>query len=408
VINAVQELFESLARHPVRSLLTAGSVAWGLFVLVLLLGLGNGLQNGVAWMFRDDATNSLWVYQGETTKPFKGHRIGRPVRFRDADFDALQREVDELEHITGRFRAPVDPILTYNGRYASFDLRSVHPDHQIIEGTQIIGGRFLNPRDLDHKRKVIVIGREVAEFLFRGSDPLGEWVDLAGTPFRVVGVFEDVGGSEEMKIVYIPITTSRALFRGADRMHQIMFTIGDGTVEESQAIEEEVRAALGQRHHFDPADRRAVRVRNNVERYGQVLTLFGLLRAFVWVVGLGTVLAGVVGVSNIMLVSVKERTAEIGLRKAVGARPAGIVRQIVAEAVLLTTVSGYIGLVAGVAAIELLARFMTDNEWLREPSVDLRAAGLAALTLVLFGALAGFFPAWRAASIHPIEALRDA
>ncbi|HHO50745.1 MAG TPA: ABC transporter permease [Deltaproteobacteria bacterium] len=384
------------------------SVAWGTFVLVVLLGAGRGLQNSVAWQFRDDATNSIWLYSGETSRPFEGRPINRPIQFDNDDFAHLLR-TDGIDRATGRFYLR-GPTIAYKQRSASFSVRSVHPDHQYLENTEVTAGRFIDVLDLEHKRKVAVIGGEVAEFLFRGIDPLGEWINVARVPFRVVGVFKDTGGSSEMRQIYLPVTTAQATFGGGNRsrvLDQMMFTVGDAGVEQANAVASEVVAMLAARHHFDPEDRKAVRVRNNVEAFQDIQRIFRLLDAFVWLVGVGTVTAGIVGVSNIMLVSVRERTSEIGLRKALGATPGQIVGGILQEAVFLTASSGYLGLVAGVALLEALRLWLPENDYLREPQVTLGPAVAATVLLVVFGGLAGFVPAWRAARVHPVEALRN-
>ncbi len=407
-MDRLREMLETLNRNRVRTGLTSMSVAWGIFMLVVLLGAGQGLQNNVAYMFRDDAVNSLWVYRGQTTRPWRGHRVGRNIGFDNDDLAAVEASLPDVEHLTGRFMLRNGPVIAFGDRVGSFDVRSVHPDHKHIEGTLMTSGRFIDELDLRDRRKVTAIGREVAAFLFRGADPIGQWITVGQVPFRVVGVFEDEGGEGEMKLIYLPITTAQTAFGGADSVHQFMFTIGDAGVDRARALEGEVTALMAARKHFDPTDRQALRIRNNVERYDQIQQLFGLLNAFVWVVGIGTVLAGIVGVSNIMLVSVRERTAEIGLRKAVGATPSSIVTMILVEAVALTAVSGYGGLVLGVAVVEGVGAVLPDNDYLRDPNVDIGAAVAATVMLVAFGALAGFVPAWRAASIQPVDALRDA
>ncbi|MBX2802865.1 MAG: ABC transporter permease [Myxococcales bacterium] len=405
-LDRLREIGESLWRHRLRTALTALSVAWGTYVLVVLLGTGQGLQNSVAHEFRDDATNSIWMYRGESSRPFEGLPIGRPTRFDNRDFAELIR-MDGVEHATGRFYPWRSTVLAYEGRTAEFDIRAVHPGHQYIERSQMTAGRYIDELDLRDLRKVLVIGKEVERFLFRGVDPIGEWVTVAGVPFRVVGVFEDAGGESEMRQVYMPITTAQATFgSGTRQIHQIMFSVGDATIEQAQALADQAVATLASRHRFDPADTRAVRVRNNVEQFERVQRIFRLVDAFVWLVGVGTITAGIVGVSNIMLVSVRERTNEIGLRKALGATPARIVSGIVAEALMLTAVAGYCGIVGGVATLEVIRNWMPDNDYLREPEVTLAPALAAAVLLTLFGALAGFVPAWRAAQVQPVDALR--
>ena len=403
-----QEIFDTIRRNKLRTMLTSLSVAWGIFMLVLLLGAGTGLRNSVTDKFKDDAVNSLWVFGGNTTMPHEGHGIGRRIEFTDDDYDMFLESISEIDHITGRFRIRGQDIFVSHGdKTSAFEIRAVHPDHQFLENTLITDGRFLNQRDLDDKRKVAVIGIRVAEFLFGRQDPIGQWLKINSIQFRVVGVFEDVGGEGEMRKLYIPITTARAAFNGGRTIHQLMFTVGDTSPAQSRAIEEKVRQLLASQHHFSPTDQRAVRVRNNLEQLQEVTEIFEYIRIFVWIVGIGTIIAGIVGVSNIMLISVKERTKEIGVRKALGATPFSIVSLILQESVFLTAVSGYIGLVSGVGLLELASTHLPDNEYIRDPQVDLRVAVSAMVLLVVCGAIAGYFPARRAASVNPVVALRD-
>ncbi|MEM6929738.1 MAG: ABC transporter permease, partial [Myxococcota bacterium] len=315
MIDQLTDIVENLWRHRVRTLLTTLSVAWGTFVLVVLLGAGRGLQNSVAYQFRDDATNSIWLYGGQASLPHEGHPVGRRIKFDDDDFDTVGG-LDGVERITGRYYPGRSAMLAVGDRSGSFSIRAVHPDPRYLEGTVMVQGRFLSDLDLPRRRKVIVISKEIAEFLFRGRDPIGEWVQVRGVPFRVVGVFVDDGETSEMRIFYVPVTTARAAFgAGTRQLNQIMFTIEDATLDGAARLEERARAVLGEVHDVSPRDRTAIRVRNNVEQFERIQQIFRLLEAFVWLVGIGTVTAGIVGVSNIMLVSVRERTAEIGLRK---------------------------------------------------------------------------------------------
>ncbi|MFT4621822.1 MAG: putative ABC transport system permease protein [Myxococcota bacterium] len=406
MIDRWTEIGETLGRNKLRTLLTALSVAWGIFMLVLLLGAGQGLENQIAWQFRDDATNSLWVYRGETSMAYQGFGVGRRVQFDDDDYEQLRQMVPG-EAVTGRFRANIPGTVRFGDRVSDFEIRNVHPDHQVLERTQMVSGRFLNDADLNERRKVVVIGMEVSKFLFRGASALGAWIEVGGIPFQVVGVFEDVGGEGEMRMVYVPVTTARAAWGGADSLHQLMFTVGDASIEEAAVMEIRVRELLARNHDVHPKDRRAIRVRNNVESYQEVQQIFDFLGLFVWLVGLGTVLAGVVGVSNIMLVSVSERKSEIGLRKALGATPTSIVAMVLEEALLLTGVSGYTGLIAGLALIEGVARAIPENDYIRDPAVDLGTVIAATVLLVVAGVGAGFVPARRAAAVQPVTALRD-
>ncbi|MEQ1566224.1 MAG: ABC transporter permease [Myxococcota bacterium] len=401
------EILEGLARHPLRTALTMGSVAWGTFVLVVLLGTGAGLQNNVQWQFRDDATNSVWVYRGQTTKPYQGQPVGRRIVFDLRDYDAVRGRIGGIEHITGRFYLWSGGTVSYRDRSSAYSVRGVHPDHQYLEKTLIASGRFLDDLDVADKRKVAVIGTKIVEYLFRGADPLGEYLNLGQVPFQVVGVFTDAGGEGELEQIYVPITTAQATFgQGTDQVHQLMLTLEGATEERAEQVSNDLRALLAERLRFDPTDNQAIRVRNNVEEFSRIQGLFSLLDGFVWLVGLGTVTAGVVGVSNITLVSVRERASELALRKALGATPAAIVRAVVEEAVVLTATSGYLGIVLGVGLLVALRAWMPENEYVRDPQIQLWPALAAAAVLTVAGGVAGFFPAWFAARVPPVEGLR--
>ena len=404
-----QEVFEVLRRNKLRASLTASSVAWGIFLLVLLIAAGNGLRNGVEWEFRDDATNSVSLRRGRTSLPYQGHAPGRPVNFENADLEALRGDVSGVDHMSGRFFLWGGTQVSRGQRTASFEVRGVHPDHQFLEQTIILNGRFLNDLDVSERRKVAVIGTAVQAALFDpAEDPLGQMINVRGVNYQVVGLFDDVGGEGELRRVYVPLSTAQAMYQGGTLMHQILFTTGAASVAESEQMVRRSREILAQRHHFDPADRRAVQVSNNLMRFRQLMDVFDWVRTFVWVVGIGTLFAGVVGVSNIMIISVQERTLEIGIRKALGAPPGAIVSMILLEALLLTSLAGYLGLVAGVGLVEAVRRYLPENEYIRNPTVDVRVALVATLVLVGAGALAGLLPALAAARVRPVVAMRDA
>jgi putative ABC transport system permease protein len=402
-----QEIFDTITRNKLRTALTSLSVAWGIFMLVLLLGAGTGLQNSVAYNFRDDAVNSIWVRPGQTSLPFQGHAVGRRIDFDNSDYEYIKNRVPGVEYITGRFYLRGERLVTYENKTSGFNVRAVHPDHRYLENTIVTRGRFIDDIDLDEQRKVAVIGKPIAAFFFDDGKPLGKWLGINGIPYQVVGVFEDYGADREMQQIYIPISTAQLAYGGGDHIHHLMFTVGDASVAESRAIEDSVRELLANRHQFSPKDKRALRVRNNLESFQEINDVFKGIEIFVWFVGLGTIVAGIVGVSNIMLISVKERTKEIGIRKALGATPGNIIGQIVQESVFLTAVSGYLGIVAGIGVFELIDRYVPDNDYIRDPNVDLSVAVAATALLVIAGALAGYFPARQAAKVDPVVALRD-
>jgi putative ABC transport system permease protein len=407
-----REILDTLWRSKLRSLLTAFSVAWGIFMLVFLLGMGNGLQNGVEQGFADDATNSVWMFAGRTSVPHDGMPIGRRLVFANRDVAAID-QLPGVDKITGRFIIGAGrgtAVLTRVGnKVAPYDVRSVHPEHLYLENTIMVAGRFLNDVDVEDKRKVCVIGEPVARFLFGTTDEIvGRWLEINRIPFEVVGLFTDEGGEGEREKIYIPITTSQTAFNGADRVHMTMFTMSpEVTVAESRQVARAAVSVLAAAHHFSPDDTQAVRVRNNVEQYQNFLQIFLGIRVFVVFMGICSLVAGVIGVSNIMMIVVRERTREIGVRKALGATPSHIVVSIVQESVFITTVAGYLGLVAGVGGLALIDSLLPPSEMFAHPEVDLKVALGATVLLVIAGALAGLFPARAAARVNPIVALRD-
>ena len=405
-LDTLREVLDVLSRNKLRTALTGLSVGWGIFMLVLLLAAGNGLQHGVEYDFRDDATNSIWIRQGKSSQPYLGHAPGRPINFDDSDIDALLREVPGIEYMSGRYYVRGVLAVSRGNQSATFDVRGCHPDHQYLERTIMMSGRFIDELDIRDRRKVAVVGPAVQAALFGRESPLGEIINIRGVNYTVVGVFEDQGGEGELRRIYIPISTAQLVYHGGNRLHQIMFTTGAASLDESEAMAWRSRVILSERHAVSLTDRRAIQISNNQVQFRKLMDIFDWIRSFVWVVGIGTLFAGVVGVSNIMIISVQERTLEIGIRKAIGATPASIIRMILTEALLLTGVAGYIGLTAGVACVELARRYLPDNEYVRDPTVDVRVALLATLLLVAAGALAGAVPASKAARVRPVVAMR--
>ncbi len=406
-----REILDTLWRNKLRSSLTALSMAWGIFMLVVLLGLGNGLQAGVEYGFRDDATNSIWMFAGQTSRPYEGLPIGRRIILANRDIDAID-DIEKVDHITGRFGIGGNSfrgelVVRAGDKSSSFDVRAVNPGHLYLEKTLMKAGRFLTERDLEARGKVAVIGIPIAQFLFGSTDVIGRWLEISRVSFQVVGIFDDDGGENEQKKIYIPITTAQAAFNGADRVNQIMFTVGDAGVDESKRMADQALALLSEAHDFDPTDPQAVRVRNNVENFESFQKIFRMINLVMSLMAGLALIAGVVGVSNIMMIVVRERTKEIGIRKALGATPGNIVGTIVQEAVFLTAIAGYLGLVAGVALLALLEKMIPPGEMFGAPRVELSVAIAATVVLVLAGALAGLFPAIAAAKVNPIVALRD-
>lgn len=401
------EILSTIRKNKLRTFLTGFSVAWGIFMLIILLGSGNGLENGVKKEFASSATNTIWIWNGQTSVPYKGMKPGRNIQMRNQDYDEVKRTVKGIELGSPRFNMWGSNLLSYKRQYGTFNIRTVYPDYQFIEKLEIKQGRYVNNTDLDQFRKVTCISTQVEEALFKGEPPLGKYINVNGIPFKVVGTFADNDERDDnMRMIYIPMTTAQRVFSGENRIHTISITVGDATAEESKQIENNVKSKLASIHKFDVNDPRAIGTWNSVEEFTRFQKLFAGIRLFIWIIGFGTIIAGIVGVSNIMMIVVKDRTKEIGIRKAMGATPWSIISLVLQEAILITSFAGYIGLVLGVVLLETVGAKIESN-FFSQPQVDLKIAVYALILLVFSGAVAGFIPARKAAAIKPIEALRD-
>lgn len=402
-----QEIFSTISKNKLRTFLTGFSVAWGVFMLIILLGSGRGLENGVKDQFKSSALNTLWVWGGETSLAYKGFKPGRDINFKNKDYDLVRRDVNGIEYIAGRTFVWGNNTVSYKSEYGSFDIRSVHPDYGVIEKVVLLEGRFVNPSDVKKNLKVAAIGVAVRDALFKGIPALGEYIKINGIPFKVVGIYEDDDGRRDnQRVVYIPITTAQKVFMGQDRIGTMAVTVGSRNVEDSKRMEDEIRTIIATQHVFDKDDTQAMFIWNGVDEFKRFLDLFAAIRGFVWVVGIGTIIAGIVGVSNIMMISVNERKKEIGIRKSLGATPSSIIMMIIQESLFITGLAGYVGLVLGVALLEF-AMINIESEFFRNPDANIGVAVSATLLLVIAGLVAGFVPARKAASIKPVEALRD-
>lgn len=404
-IDALQEIAQTLRTHKTRTALAVLTVAWGVFMLVLLLGAGRGLQNGVELQFKDDAINSIRVYRGRTTIAHGGQPRGRRINFDNTDFEQINAQVPSIDKSTARFYPGGDLSVSYGGRQASFDLRAVHPDHLYLEKTIITAGRYINEADLNEKRKVCVIGSQVKKNLFADKPALGERLLINDIAYQVVGVFTDAGGRSEEETIYLPITTAQLVYGAQSKINQMLYTVGDASYQQSKASENRTREILAERHNFSVQDERAVRIYNNLDEYKKITDLFYWVRIFVALVGAGTVLTGILAVSNIMVISVAERRREIGIRKALGATPSSITRLVVSESLIITAVAGYLGLLASLGLLELLKSTIAENEYMYQPDVNTLVVVAVTLLVIVAGTLAGYLPARKAASINPVEAL---
>jgi putative ABC transport system permease protein len=396
----------SLWRHKLRTCLTALGVFWGVFMVVLLLGLGKGLERGVFEIFRSDAFNSVWISGGKASVPYQGLTPGRPIMLTIDDLHALGKTLTGIADLTPRKLLQGDQPVTFGRHSGAFQILAIYPGYHVIERTVLLEGRFINWRDVHEARRVAVIGSRVVELLFgTQGHAVGARIDIQGANYLVVGTFTDVGGEGEIRRIYIPYTAYQRSF-GPDRnINLIVFTVA-GDIDPT-TLELQVRTTLSARHRVAVSDRAALWLFNNLEEYKKFRTLFTGITVFVAVVGVGTLFAGLVGVSNIMLIAVRERTREIGLRKALGATPGAILVMILYEALLITTVSGYVGLSSGIGVIELLRWSGLQADYFRDPEVDLTVAVGAILVLIIGGVIAGLIPARQAARVNPVEALRN-
>ncbi len=406
-----QEIFETLRKNKLRTFLTSLSVASGIFILVILLGFSSGIENGVTSEFQQDATNEISIRTRRTTKGYKGLNPGRYIQMKDDDFAMINNNYDEfLEYRTANYSIWGGQV-TYKNETGNYRVQGVLPDNQFIENADIGRGRFINQSDIDESKKVAVIGNKVSRDLFKSENPISKYISIFGIQYKVVGVYFDPGGEREESQVFLPLTAARAAFNGSDNIRNMSFTVKmsdnfDEAVALSTNITESIERDLKEKHIIAPDDRAAVRVNNTLEEAQKIYSLIDTIKAVFWFIGIGAIIAGVVGVGNIMIIIVKERTKEIGIRKALGAVPSSIIGMILQEAIFVTIFAGLFGLIAGLALLEAVGP-QVDSPFIKFPQVDFTTAITTVFILVLAGALAGFLPAYRAAKIKPIVALRD-
>ena len=405
--DKLQEIFHNLGKNKLRTLLTGFSVSWGIFMLIILLGSGYGIEKGVRNAFSEDAVNSIWIQSGQTSRPHEGLKEGRRIKFRNDDYDDLRQSIKGREYITGRLYLGRDATVRFQSKAGTFSIVGVHPHYAAIEKLTVVQGRLLNAYDHVQQRKVAIIGPKTKHELFPDSSAVGQYVSIKNISFQIVGVFNDMGDEWNLDRIFIPISTMQHLFNRNNRVHNLALTIDSSAWEQPEAVEVAVRQRLAQRHRFHVDDRRAVFTYNTLVTFQKYMRLFANIRIFVWIIGIGSIVAGIVGVSNIMLITVKERTREIGIRKAIGASPASIIDLIVTEAIIITLFFGYFGLVGGVVVLEIMAHMIKGVAYFKDPEVNLLTAFGAVFLLVLSGTLAGIFPARQAAQIRPVEALHD-
>lgn len=409
-MDTYKEIMETLTRNKSRSLLTGFGVFWGVFMLVVLLGGGQGLKELLSNNFQGFATNSALVFAQPTTKPYDGFRKGRQWNMVYQDVERLRAQVPELDVVTPMV-SQWQRIVTAGDKKTTAGVKGLQPAYAKVEEPQIRYGRYINDMDMAQRRKVCVLGKKVYKTLFPGGgDPCGQLVRVDSVYYRVVGVdyaageIKVNGGAEESVIV--PITLMQETYGLGDAVHLISVTGKPGVVMSDVAPV--MRAVIGRAHRVDPTDEKAITVFNTEVMFGMVDSLFTGVNFLIWLVGIGTLLAGAIGVSNIMMVTVRERTTEIGIRRAIGATPRTILGQIVAESILLTAVAGMSGILFAVAILQLLEMAnTTDGIVAAHFQVGFWTAVGAVVLLALLGVLAGLVPAVRAMAIKPVDAMRD-
>ncbi|MBP5419346.1 MAG: ABC transporter permease [Bacteroidales bacterium] len=404
-----EEIISSLRRNKMRTALTGFAVAWGIFMLIVLLGAGNGLVHAFEADSSKQAMNAMNVTPGWTSIEYKGLRTNRRIRLNESDINEMKQKFDDkIIDILPTVSAGGMKV-SYGQEYVSASLNGVYPDFPKVRRIELSKGRFINQIDINEERKVCVLGNKTVDVLFPNEEPTGKFVKVNDLYYKVIGVYTDdnTWGTQD---VLVPFSTLSTIYMKEGYINRMTMTTKNLTsIEDNDAFENEVRELLGKRRNFDKDDTNAVWIWNRMTQYLQVNGALGMLKTAIWVIGILTLISGIVGVSNIMLITVKERTHEFGIRKALGAKPRQILVLIVAESIAITALFGYIGMVAGVGATELInmAVEQMDSEAFRDPTVDIKIAIEATLTLIIAGTMAGFFPAKRAVSIKPIEALRE-
>lgn len=401
-----REIFETISKNKLRTFLSGFTVALGIFIFIILFGLGNGLKNTFQEFFLDDASNAIFLYPGKTSMPYKGFKANRRIEFENEDLEDIKQNFPMFtEYVTPRISRSA--LTRYKNESNSYTTRGVAPGHQFIEKTLLMKGRYINERDLENKTKVAVIGRMVAKDLFKTEEPIGKYIDIGSTAFKVVGVFQDDGGDREERYIYLPYTTRQLLEKGNDKVDQLIVTFPKEMGHAGAiAFETSLKRYFKDKKSIDPRDPNGIYFQNLTDDLKQSQQFAVVLQLIVSFVGLGTLIAGIIGISNIMVFVVKERTKELGIRKALGATPKSVIQMILQESVFITTISGYLGLFLGIVVLKNIGLKLEDY-FIKDPFIDFSTALAATVVLIIFGAVAGYIPAKRASSIKPIVALRD-
>ncbi|MEI6864460.1 ABC transporter permease [Flavicella sp.] len=400
------EIFQSINKNKLRSALSGFTILFAILIFTLLSGISNGLQNTFSELFSNDNSNTIYIRSGKTSKPYKGNQTGKKINFSNKDFDFAKKQYDnQIEYITARLYKNFN--CSYKGNKNSYSIRAVHPDHQFIESTNVTYGRYLNNNDIITKQKYIVIGKLVVKDLFGNTDPIGKYVIMQGISFLVIGTFEDDGGDNEERIIYMPVSTAQSIFSNKEYIDEIRLTYDKSmNFNQTVALTNRITEDFKERFSVAPDDQRAIRTRNYAETRKQTSQMSFVIGLLVIFIGFGSLVAGIVGISNIMVYIVKERTKELGIRKVLGAKPKSIISLILIECIVITSIAGYVGMLLGIGTLSLIGNKLNDY-FITDPSVSTSMIISAMITLIIAGCIAGYLPARKAAKIKPIVALRN-
>ena len=401
-----KEIFDTIKKNKLRTFLSGFTVALGILIFVILFGLGNGLQTSFSMFFTDDQVNTIRVYPSTTTIPYRGYESNRRIKFTNDDVKKIRENSKEkIENIV--IRNSYYAQFAYKQQSNNYQVRAVSPGHKEAEKTIIMKGRYLHEGDISNKTKHVVIGRLVEEDLFKGENALGKYIYENGNSWRVIGVFQDEGGDREERNLYVPYSTEQRL-RNNDEIDQ-MIVIYDKNMsyDQSLALEKELDTYIKKIKIISPKDNRGIYISNTGEEQENSRKFASVLQIIISFIGIGTLVAGVIGISNIMVFVVKERTKEIGIRKAIGASPKSIIGMILQESIFITMISGYAGLILAIFILNSIGDNLMQKYFISSPYIETTNAVWATIILIFFGALAGYLPARKAAKIKPIIALRD-
>ncbi len=402
-----REIFQTLSKNKLRTVLSGFTIAFAILLFTLLFGIGNGLKHTFEKQFAADAQNSVYINSGRTSKPYKGLQSGRKIQFKNDDIKFINEKFEnEIQYFSPNIeRNNVQAI--YRGEQNRYTVRGVYPDYQPLESAEIIEGRFISVLDLKKRAKVVAVGRLVEKDLFGSLSAMGKNITLDGISYKVIGVFSDPGGDRDERYIYTPFTTAQGMYRENDELDRFGLTFNPNlNVDKALKFSNTLTKLLKEKHSVAPRDQSAIRVQNYAERTRGVQQFMVVLNIIILFIGIGTLIAGIIGISNIMVYIVKERTKELGIRKALGATPKSIIGMIMLESIFVTAISGYIGLMIGVFTLRALGKSLEEYGILN-PSVELYVVIGATVVLIIAGTIAGYIPATRAARIKPIEALND-